>query len=315
MLPISRRVPLSGSEVFIMRINRIFESQRTSFSFEFFPPKTEKAADQLFQTISELAPLHPTYVSVTYGAGGSTRQLTHELVVRLTRETPLTVTPHLTCVCSSKDETETIIQKYIDNNIENIMALGGDAPKDGGCTVPANANDGFAYGRNLVEFIKRKFPTLCIGVAGYPEGHPKTPNRLKEIEFLKAKVDAGADFICTQLFFDNHLFYDFCERCELAGITVPIIAGIMPITSIKGMVRMAELSACTHFPARLQKALARAEDDDHVEKAGVHWATEQVRDLLDNNVRGIHFYTLNKSKATLNIYDSLGVTSSERLNK
>jgi methylenetetrahydrofolate reductase (NADPH) len=164
-----------------------------------------------------------------------------------------------------------------------------------------------------VDFIKRHFPTLGIGVAGYPEGHPQTPNRLKEIEYLKEKVDAGADFICTQLFFDNHLFYDFRERCILAGITVPIIAGIMPITSIKGMIRMAELSGGTNFPARLQKALIRAEDDDHVEKVGIHWATEQVRDLIDNNVRGIHFYTLNKSSATLRIYDSLGVTSSVRL--
>jgi methylenetetrahydrofolate reductase (NADPH) len=298
-----------------MRIKQIIESQRTSFSFEFFPPRNEKAADQLFRTIAELAPLQPTYVSVTYGAGGSTRQLTNDLVLRLKRETPLTVTPHLTCVCSAKPEIEAIVRKYVDNNIENIMALGGDEPKDGGCSSSSSAGEGFAYARDLVEFIKKKFPSLCIGVAGYPEGHPKTPNRLKEIEFLKAKVDAGADFICTQLFFDNHLFYDFCERCVLAGITVPIFAGIMPITSIRTMVRMAELSAGTLFPARLQKALARAEDDDHVEKAGVHWATEQVRDLLDNNVRGIHFYTLNRSKATLNIYDSLGVTSSARLNK
>jgi methylenetetrahydrofolate reductase (NADPH) len=297
-----------------MQIRQILEKQ-TSFSFEFFPPKDPKASERLFQTIAELAPLGPSYVSVTYGAAGSTRQLTHDLVVRLTRETSLTIIPHLTCVCSTKNEIEGIVRKYIDNTIENIMALGGDGPKDPGCPASTSPGKGFVYAGELVAFIKRHFPSLCIGVAGFPEGHPKTPNRLKEIEFLKAKVDEGADFICTQLFFDNHLFYDFCERCMLAGIKVPIIAGIMPITSIKSMVRMAELAGGTHFPARLQKALTRAEDDDHVEKAGIHWATEQVRDLIDNKVRGVHFYTLNKSKATLKIYDSLGVTSSARLNR
>jgi methylenetetrahydrofolate reductase (NADPH) len=154
---------------------------------------------------------------------------------------------------------------------------------------------------------------MGIGVAGFPEGHPATPNRLREIEYLKAKVDAGADYICTQLFFDNRDFYDFCERCEIAGIRVPILAGIMPITSLKGMHRMADLAAGAHIPAKLLRALMRADSDEHVEKVGVHWATQQVMDLLDNGVRGIHFYTLNKSKATLQIYDSLGVTSSRRL--
>ena len=297
-----------------MQVREILKKTKTSFSFEFFPPKDKKASDQLFQTIADLVPLQPSYVSVTYGAGGSTRQLTHDLVVRLTREASLTIVPHLTCVCSAKDEIEAIVRKYIDSGIENIMALGGDAPKNCAGSKLVPPGEGFMCARDLVDFIKKRFPTLCIGVAGYPEGHPKTPNRLKEIEYLKAKVDAGADFLCTQLFFDNHLFYDFCERCILAGITVPIIAGIMPITSIKGMIRMAELSGCTNFPARLQKALARGEDDDHVEKVGIHWATEQVRDLIDNDVRGVHFYTLNQSKAALKIYDSLGVTSSVRFN-
>jgi methylenetetrahydrofolate reductase (NADPH) len=152
---------------------------------------------------------------------------------------------------------------------------------------------------------------MGIGVAGYPEGHPEASNRLREMDFLKAKVDAGADFICTQLFFDNHIFYDFRERCELAGIKVPIIAGIMPITSKKTMDRMAGKALGMHYPARLLRAVTRAEDDEHFEKVGIHWATEQVRDLIDNKVRGVHFYTFNRSKATLKIYDSLGVTSSQ----
>jgi len=295
-----------------MHIHQILDSHKTSFSFEFSPPRNAAAAQQIFQTIRDLIALKPSFVSVTYGAGGSTRELTHDMVVRLTKETGLTVIPHLTCICTTPKEVERIVDRYIESGIENIMALGGDMPKGKSCDLPAG--EGFTYAIDLVAFIKKHFPGLGIGVAGYPEGHPKTPNRLKEIEYLKAKVDAGADYICTQLFFDNHLFYDFRERCVIAGITVPIIAGIMPVTSINNMVRMADLAACMHFPARLMKALTRAENDEYVEKVGTHWATEQVRDLIDNNVRGIHFYTFNKSRATLKIYDSLGVSSSARLN-
>jgi methylenetetrahydrofolate reductase (NADPH) len=294
-----------------MHIHQILDSQKTTFSFEFSPPRNAAAAQHIFQTIQELVALKPSFVSVTYGAGGSTRELTHDTVVKLTRETGLTVIPHLTCICTTPKDIERIIDTYIGSGIENIMALGGDMPVGKNCDLPSG--EGFTYAVDLVTFIKKHFPRLGIGVAGYPEGHPKTPNRLKEIEYLKAKVDAGTDYICTQLFFDNHLFYDFCERCVIAGITVPIIAGIMPVTSINNMVRLADLAACTHFPARLMKALARAENDEYVEKAGTHWATEQVRDLIDNNVRGIHFYTFNKSRATLKIYDSLGVSSSARL--
>jgi methylenetetrahydrofolate reductase (NADPH) len=152
-----------------------------------------------------------------------------------------------------------------------------------------------------------------IGVAGFPEGHPGTPNRLLEMDYLKRKVDAGADYICTQLFFENRDFYDFRERCELAGIRVPIVAGIMPITSRKGMVRMAEMALGVRYPARLIRGVERCADEESVAKFGCHWATEQCRDLLDNNVRGIHFYTLNKSDATRRIYENLGVKDSTAL--
>ena len=154
---------------------------------------------------------------------------------------------------------------------------------------------------------------MGIGVAGYPEGHVETPNRLKELDHLKQKVDQGADYICTQLFFDNHDFYDFCDRCELAGIKVPVIAGIMPVTSVKGMMRMAELAQGSRLPAKLLRAVSRAQGDAYVENVGVHWAAEQVRDLIHNRVKGIHFYTLNKSKATRRIYESLGVSDSKQL--
>jgi len=215
------------------------------------------------------------------------------------------VVAHMTCVGASQEEIGEILQEYQEHGIENIMALRGDPPQ--GETSFVQPPGGFAHAADLVAFIRRRFPRMGIGVAGFPEGHPETPNRLKEMEHLKAKVDAGADYICTQMFFDNRDFYDFCERCEIAGTRVPIIAGIMPITSIKGMARMAELALGARFPARLTKSLVRAKDDEYVESVGIHWATEQVRDLIDNGVKGVHFYTLNRSKATLRIYETLGL--------
>ncbi|WP_372682914.1 methylenetetrahydrofolate reductase [NAD(P)H] [Desulfosarcina sp.] len=293
-----------------MHISKIFKSHSIAYSFELFPPKSQEAAEQLFATISDLSPLELAYVSVTYGAGGSTRDLTHDLVVRIQRETDLTVVSHLTCVGSTKDEIQSILDTYAESGIENILALRGDPPK-GKAFEPAPG--GFGYAAELAAFIRKHYPQMGIGVAGYPEGHPETPNRLLEMDYLKAKVDAGADYVCTQLFFDNHAFYDFCERCELAGIRVPIVAGIAPVTSVKLMERMAEVSAGTLFPARFIKALRRAENEDYMKKVGIHWATEQVRDLIDHNVSGIHLYTLNKSNATRQIYDSLGVTTTRYL--
>jgi methylenetetrahydrofolate reductase (NADPH) len=296
-----------------MHITEIFKNNKITFSFEFFPPGDLAAANQLFGAIAELIPLKPAWVSVTYGAGGSTRELTHDLVLRIKKETGLTVVSHLTCVGSTRTEIAAILENYRANGIVNIMALRGDPPKGEAGFV--KTENGFGYAAELVAFIRKNFPGMAVGVAGYPEGHPETPNRLREIEYLKRKVDAGADYVCTQLFFDNRDFYDFRERCAIAGITVPVIAGIMPVTSRKTMLRMADMALGTRYPARLLKALSRAEDDDHFEKVGIHWATEQVRDLIDNGVRGIHFYTLNRSRATLRIYDSLGVTSSQGLSR
>lgn len=294
-----------------MLVKDILDTTRISFSFEFFPPKIEKNWENLFHSIADLMPLKPSYVSVTYGAGGSTRDRTHDLVVRIRKETDLTVVSHLTCVGSSREEIRTILHKYDANGVQNILALRGDLPA--GQAEWVQPETGFCHAADLVLFIKKNFPQICVGVAGFPEGHPGTPNRIKEIEYLKAKVDAGADYIVSQLFFDNRDFYDYCERCELAGINVPILAGIMPISTKHGMIRMAELAAGARVPARLLRAIDRAASDDYVEKVGIHWATEQVRDLIDHNVRGIHFYTLNSSQATLKIYESLGVRDSNQL--
>jgi methylenetetrahydrofolate reductase (NADPH) len=292
-----------------MHIAHVLQQPGTHFSFEFFPPKTEDASLSLFESIKELAPIQPSYVSVTYGAGGSTRELTRDLVVRINRETQLTVVAHLTTVGSSRDEIKHLLETYTANGIENIMALRGDPPK-GQSFV--QAEDGFAYAAELVAFIKRHFPGLGVGVAGFPEGHPATPNRLKEMDNLKAKIDAGADYICTQLFFDNNDYYDFCERCEIAGIKVPIIAGLMPVTTLKGLTRTAELALGARIPAKLLRAVLRAENDEAVEKVGIHWASQQAFDLFDRKVAGIHFYTLNRSKPTLKIYESLAVAARVR---
>jgi methylenetetrahydrofolate reductase (NADPH) len=299
-----------------MHIQDIFQAHRTTFSFEFFPPKTDAAWEELFVTIADLQRLQPSFVSVTYGAGGSTRERTHDLIVRIHAETKLTAVSHLTCVCHNRDELAAILDRYAASGIENIMALGGDPPRN--LLNYDRSNDAFQYAEGLVRFIRsHSSPSdrrgFGIGVAGFPEGHPTTPNRIKEMDYLKQKVDAGADYICTQLFFENRDFYDFRDRCDLAGIRVPIVAGIMPITSKSGMVRMAELALGARFPAPLLRAVARCADDHAVAKVGIHWATEQCRDLLDHQVRGIHFYTLNKSDATRQIYENLGARDSDAL--
>jgi methylenetetrahydrofolate reductase (NADPH) len=299
-----------------MHIQDIFREHRTTFSFEFFPPKTDEAAEDLFVNIARLQELQPSFVSVTYGAGGSTRERTHDLVVRIHKETNLTAVSHLTCVCHTRDELTAILDRYAASGIENILALGGDPPRN--LANFDRSRDAFQYAEGLVGFIRgHAHPPdprgFGIGVAGFPEGHPVTPNRLKEMDYLKQKVDAGADYICTQLFFDNHDFYDFRERCDLESIKVPIVAGIMPITSKAGMERMAELALGARFPAKLLRAVRRCSDDKAVARVGIQWATEQCLDLLHHQVRGIHFYTLNKSDATRQIYENLGVKDSAAL--
>lgn len=280
-----------------------------SFSFEFFPPKTSAGAESLLDAVVKLQEFHPSFVSVTYGAGGSSRGLTRSLVHDIQSRGIPTV-PHLTCVGHNETEIEEILHGYINAGARAIMVLRGDPPRN---APYSPQNDAFRHAVDLVRFIRRweeqqKLPfRLTLGVAGFPEGHPDSRNRLREMDYLKAKVDEGADYICTQLFFDNHAFFDFRDRCRLMDINVPIIAGIMPVTSISSMNRMAELSAGTNFPARLLKAMLRAGGDkSSIERIGINYASNQCSELLDAEVDGIHFYTLNRSKATLEIYHNLG---------
>lgn len=300
-----------------MHISDILKPDQPSLSFEFFPPRNNDGAEALYATIEELQAYSPSFVSVTYGAGGTTRELTHELVVKIKQQSGIPPVPHLTCIGHSKQEIENILLCYAEAGVGNILALRGDPPSN----QPNydRSKDDFQYAADLVAFIKAfnesgKHPDprgFGIGVAGFPEGHPVTPNRMLEMDYMKAKCDAGADYICTQLFFDNHDFYDYRERCELDGINIPIIAGIMPVTSVTGMRRMSELAEGARYPAKLIKALNRAQDDkEAIERVGIHYASQQCLDLLDNNVAGIHLYTLNKSRATRDIYANLGLTSS-----
>jgi methylenetetrahydrofolate reductase (NADPH) len=296
-----------------MHMADILARDARTASFEFFPPQKDAGWDALFNSIAALERLAPSFVSVTYGAGGGTRERTRELVVRLRRNTALDPVPHLTGVGHTRAEVQAILESYAAEGVSNILALRGDPPRDGG----APQGD-FPHAADLVRFIRDfnqsgRHPDprgFGIGVAAFPEGHPETPNTLRLMDHLKAKVDAGADWICTQLFFDNRSFLDWRERCDLAGIRVPICAGIMPVLSVANLHRMAELAACTHVPAKLMRALQRCGDDaEGVERVGIHWATEQCLELLDRGVRGIHFYTLNRSAATQEIFRNLGLKS------
>jgi methylenetetrahydrofolate reductase (NADPH) len=296
-----------------MHITDIMRRQRPTFSFEFFPPKTPEAAETLYRTIRDLESYAPDFVSVTYGAGGSTRELTHDLVERIQNTTKLDPIPHLTCICHKEEEIEAILLRYATSAIGNILALGGDRPPQ---TAYDKSRDSFQHAIDLIKFVRRFNESgvhpdrrgFGIGVAGFPEGHPATPNRLIEMDYFKAKVDAGADYVITQLFFENGDFIDFRERCALAGIHIPIIAGIMPITSMSGLQRMAELAGGARFPAKLLRALQPWQDDAAaVRRVGIQYALEQCRDLLENDVAGIHFYTLNRSDATRIIFDDLGI--------
>ena len=283
--------------------DQILRQDRPTISLEFFPPKTPEGWQRLFRVIAKFEPFGPDFVSITYGAGGSTRTQTHELVRRIKDETSLITVPHLTCVCHSIDELDEILDGYLELGVEGIMALGGDLPAG----VEACDTE-YAHASGLVRHIARKRAdrtTPVIGVAGFPEGHPATPNRVDEIEYLKRKVDAGADYICTQLFFDNHDFHDFRERCAIAGINVPIIAGIMTITSRASFERTPKLALGARYPAELIRRIDALENDDDIEAAGVEWAAEQCSDLLENGVQGLHLYTLNRLRPVRSLWRAI----------
>ena len=285
-----------------MKIRNRLNPSDPCFSFEFFPPKTDEGHRALLRALEELRPLEPGFVSVTYGAGGSTRDRTVDLV-REIRATGLETMAHLTCVGHSRDELGGLVQQFLDMGVENILALRGDPPA--GQREFHAAPGGFRYASELVRFIRQTDHHLCIGGAGYPEGHVETPLRDDDLRNLKAKVDAGLDFVITQLFFDNAFYFDFVERARRVGINVPIVPGIMPITNIEQLERFIRLCGAT-VPMRLVLQLERyREDPEAVVQLGVAHATVQCMELLARGVPGIHFYTLNKSPATRLIVSAL----------
>ncbi len=285
-----------------MKISQILSRGQQTFSFEFFPPKSDDGFEQLYQTIENLKPWNPGYISVTYGAGGSTRSKTLDLVCRIKHQIELESMAHLTCVGHTADEIRGILDLLKEKGIENILALRGDPPQ--GEEKFVKTENGFEYGNELVAFIKKNY-SFCLGIAGYPEGHVECPDKAADLENLKRKVDAGADFIVTQLFFDNRFFIEFLERARAIGIKIPIIPGIMPIINAKQTKRFTKMCGAS-IPSDLLRRLEEYQEDSlAIGKIGVEHATRQCEELLKLGVPGIHFYTLNRSKATLNILENL----------
>lgn len=287
-----------------MLIRDLLASGPPSISFEFFPPKSDEAGAQLERTIAELAQLNPSFVSVTYGAGGSTREKTLDIVSRIKRETGLEAMAHLTCVGSTRDELLQVVQRLVDAGVENVLALRGDPPK-GESTFNA-VEGGFRYANELIAFIREAHGRrLCVGGAAYPEKHIESGNPAVDLNNLKRKVDAGLDFLICNLFFDNRHYWEFVERARNAGIGIPILPGIMPITNAANVERMTAFCGAT-LPFKLAAELDRRRDDAKaVMQLGVAHATSQCIDLLTCGAPGIHFYTLNRSMATKNIYSAL----------
>jgi methylenetetrahydrofolate reductase (NADPH) len=287
-----------------MRIDQLLGHGAPTISFEFFPPKSEAGFAQLYSTIGELHAIKPSYVSVTYGAGGSTREKTVELVQRIQRELKIRSMAHLTCVGHTADQIGEILDDLWQGGIVNVLALRGDPPS--GQSQFIATQGGFANADALAHFVRGRHD-FCIGVAGYPEGHPQCLNRTRDLEHLKSKIDNGGNFIVTQLFFDNADFYHFRDAARSMGITAPIVAGIMPITNVNQMKRFISMCGAKIPHPLLQKLESLESDAEAVHNAGVEYAAQQCQDLLKNNTDGLHFYTLNKSKATVQIVKALNV--------
>lgn len=285
-----------------MRIDRLFSLGLPTLSFEFFPPKSEQGFASLYKTIDELHPLKPSYVSVTYGAGGSTRQKTVDLVERIQNELKIRSMAHLTCVGHTAAEISGILDDLWRCGIRNVLALRGDPPSGQAVFTPTEG--GFAHATELTGFIKQR-QDFCIGVAGYPEGHPQCLNKIRDMEHLKQKADNGGCFVVTQLFFDNADFYRFRDSARSMGIKIPLVAGIMPILNVSQIKRFISMCGAKIPHPFLQKLEGLESDPEAVYAAGVEHATRQCQDLLANGVDGIHFYTLNKSKATVQICKDL----------
>ncbi len=289
--------------VLTMRLDAILDGRREpAFSFEFFPPKTDEGVRQLFDAISRLRELEPTFVSVTYGAGGSVRTRTVELVGRIRHELEIEPVAHLTCVDATVDELHGILEGLRQAGIDNVLALRGDPPEGVERFVPTDG--GLAHSSDLMELITGRYD-FCVGGACYAEKHPESMNTDEDVRNAKRKEDAGASYLIANLFFDNRVYFDFVARARAAGVRVPIIPGIMPVTNVAQITRFTSKIGATIPDALLQALRAREDDPDAVLQLGVAWATLQCAELLAGGAPGVHFFTMNRSPATRAILSAL----------
>ena len=277
-------------------LNKLSNTPPT-LSFEFFPPKTPNGLESFYQTVKEIGSQNPDFISITYGAGGSTREQTVELTKKVNRVYTIDCVSHLTCVNHSKKDLDVLLKTMWNNGIRTILALRGDLPQG-----QTQLNSDFSYASDLISFIRKNFD-FNIGCACYPEKHSEAQTLEQDIQNLKLKQEQGASFAITQLFFDNTLFYNFCKKVQQQGVSIPIIAGIMPVSSYQQLDKFESMCACS-IPNELRENLKVSETPIQV---GVDWAVSQCTDLVKNNVSGIHLYTLNKSKAPLEIVQQLKV--------
>lgn len=290
-----------------MRIRDIYAQRRFGLSIEIFPPKTPEGDEALRQTLRELAPFGPAFVSCTYGAGGSTSKRTVEWCREIQEQYRLTATAHFTCVGSTRAELREWLQFAWNAGVRNIMALRGDAPA--GQTEFRPVDGGLAHANELVTLIREHFPEMGIGVAGYPEKHPEATDLATDLRYLQQKAECGADAVFTQLFFDNGAFLRFREQCERSGIRIPIVPGIMPITEFARIQRITAMCGAK-IPVGLAARLEGAKEDKSAQfEIGVDFAIQQCRELIDQGVAGIHLYVLNKSQAGRRILDALGLVA------
>ncbi len=293
-----------------MLIRDILKERKKGVSFEYFPPKSPDAKDGFMEVVKDLARFSPLYVSVTYGSGGSTRDRTGATLKSIKQKTDLTVMSHLTCIGATRESIDTILRDYMADGIDNILAMRGDPPRNVPGFDPSKGE--FKYAKDLVGFI-RGYNYFSIAVAVYPEGHQESPSIEKDMEYTKQKIDAGADFGITQMFFDNRYFYDFMERAAKMGITVPILPGIMPITDCRKIEEFADFCNAT-IPKEIREKMEPVLDrPEEMKKLGIEYAVKQCEDLLKNGVRYLHFYTMNKSDAVSSILDALSLRGIGRL--